>query len=204
MKVRLRSDDEVVKKGLGFTLIELLVVIAVIGLLASVVMVALNTARGKARDARRAADMKQIVNALSLYYSTNGVYPPINSSSQGVGGWNVSYQPGFLAELNPYLASSPKDPVNALDQGFSFFGAKAGSYFYAYYNYPATSAAYYGCNFNSPFSVIAVRQMEGGIKPEYPKAQCGTFPPGGCPQGGVPNTCRDWSTEYDYSVMLVQ
>lgn len=48
------------KKNNGFTLIELLVVIAIIGVLSSVVLASLNTARKKARDARRLSDMKQI------------------------------------------------------------------------------------------------------------------------------------------------
>ena len=52
----------------GFTLIELLVVIAIIGLLATIVMVSLNTARGKARDARRMGDIKQMMLALEMYY----------------------------------------------------------------------------------------------------------------------------------------
>ena len=187
----------------GFTLIELLVVISIIGLLSGAGIVALNSARAKSRDARRAADMKQIANALQLYYNAHGAYPPVNPAAQGVGGWEVSYNNGFLANLSEFI-TNPKDPTNKLEQGFSFFGAKAGSYFYAYYNYPASSAAYYGCTFNSPFSVIAVRQLELGAKPETPKATCGAIPPGGCPGGGIPNTCRDWSTEYDYSVMLVQ
>ncbi len=48
----------------GFTLIELLVVIAIIGLLASVVLASLNTARQKGRDARRLSDLKEIANAV--------------------------------------------------------------------------------------------------------------------------------------------
>ncbi|OGE76711.1 MAG: hypothetical protein A3C85_04310 [Candidatus Doudnabacteria bacterium RIFCSPHIGHO2_02_FULL_48_21] len=63
------------KTGAGFTLIELLVVISVIGLLASVIMVSLNSARAKARDSRRKAELTQITRALELYYDTYGGYP---------------------------------------------------------------------------------------------------------------------------------
>ena len=59
-------------KNKGFTLIELLVVIAIIGMLSSVVLASVNSARIKARDARRLEDMIQIRNALALYASDNG------------------------------------------------------------------------------------------------------------------------------------
>jgi len=62
----------------GFTLIELLVVIAIIGILSSVVVASLNSARKKARDARRVDDVKQLQLALELYFDSNsgaGKYP---------------------------------------------------------------------------------------------------------------------------------
>jgi len=77
----------------GFTLIELLVVIAIIGILSSVVLASLNSAREKSRDARRVSDIKQIQLALELYFDSNGEYPDT------------------IADLSTeFLAQEPKDP----------------------------------------------------------------------------------------------
>jgi len=53
----------------------LLVVISIIGLLSTLAVVALSSAREKARDAKRVADIKQVQTALELYYNDQEAYP---------------------------------------------------------------------------------------------------------------------------------
>lgn len=56
-------------KNKGFTLIELLVVISIIGILSSIVLTSLNTARDKARDAAIQATVSSTRSEAEIYYS---------------------------------------------------------------------------------------------------------------------------------------
>jgi prepilin-type N-terminal cleavage/methylation domain-containing protein len=62
------------KKQSGFTLIELLVVIAIIGILSSVVLASLNTARGRGADANIKSNLSNIRAQAELYFDTAGNY----------------------------------------------------------------------------------------------------------------------------------
>ena len=96
-------------KNKGFTLIELLVVIAIIGLLASVVLLALNGARAKARDAKRIADIRQMASAMELYFNDVNGYP--TQATAGVMGVAAALgQP----PINPnYIGMIPTAPTPA-------------------------------------------------------------------------------------------
>lgn len=164
-------------KNRGFTLIELLVVIAIIGILSSVVLASLNSARVKSRDARRLSDMHQMEVALEFYSNSFGRYP--DSDSAGCGGWDTSGTPtgapSFITPLvsNNFLSNLSDPSINDT----------CGNY--AYYRYPAGS---YGCDASKgAYYVLGVRDMESTGNP-YPST-----PGWSCPS-------RNWQDEFDWVI----
>jgi prepilin-type N-terminal cleavage/methylation domain-containing protein len=61
----------------GFTLIELLVVIAIIGILASVVLASLNSARDRGTDAANKANLNNMRAQAELVYDTDNDYDAV-------------------------------------------------------------------------------------------------------------------------------
>jgi prepilin-type N-terminal cleavage/methylation domain-containing protein len=124
------------KKEKGFTLIELLVVISIISLLSSIVISSLNSARAKARDARRLSDLQQIDIAIQLYISENGHAPYLGDellceASMATGyceahSTNPASWSKLEADLQPYISELPIDPSNIRNDDGSYFYSYAG------------------------------------------------------------------------------
>jgi prepilin-type N-terminal cleavage/methylation domain-containing protein len=72
-------------KKYAFTLIELLVVIVIIGILATIGVASFNDYMGKARDAKRVAQLRQVVTSFQTYAANDNTYPATSSGAICIG-----------------------------------------------------------------------------------------------------------------------
>lgn len=124
------------KKEKGFTLVELLVVIAIIGLLSTLAVVSLGSAREKARDAKRISDIRQIQTALELYFADAGIYPVQASPGIELGGTSAGAlcSTGLQADAAAcgtntiYMGQVPQNFAAPATAGYTYTSADGSTY----------------------------------------------------------------------------
>lgn len=149
----------------GFTLIELLVVIAIIGLLASVVLLSLNSARSKSRDAKRISDVKAITTALELYFNDCGQYPQ---------------QTGILGSANFTTLSSGNITATGCSSGFAAAATGATTYLGRISLAPTPPAATATCGVGTNTNTYSYSPLPAG---SYTLSFCTEGPTGGLVPG---------------------
>jgi prepilin-type N-terminal cleavage/methylation domain-containing protein len=110
------------KREEGFTLIELLVVIGIIGILAAIVLVAVNPGRqfAQARNAQRKSDLLEVTNALYQFASEhNGNLPDLDSDDTASDFPVAATCVGTDAACYDLANTGAEDPADPLNPGNS-------------------------------------------------------------------------------------
>lgn len=102
----------------GFTLIELLVVISLIGILSTLILANLNSARERSRDVARKSDLRNIQTALRLYYNDAGGFP-VSLPTWG---------DPWIVGTTTYMNILPKDPISTQSYRYTQPGGDTDSY----------------------------------------------------------------------------
>ena len=94
----------------GFTIVELLITVLMIGILASIGIVAYNAVQARTNDDVRAADVALIMDALEQYYRKNGDYPAndqLNPSNEYPTMSSFSAMKALLPSLTDDMLTGP-------------------------------------------------------------------------------------------------
>lgn len=152
----------------GFTIVELLIVIVVIAILATIAMVAYSGIQDRAKNSQVQSDIRQVSNAITLYYADNGSYPSTGSIGNVYSDSNCLYiaddtgleTVNWVPNVEEYMPNLPQNPglANAgtgNDSGGCYMYASDGvSYILSAWNAkrgdPSTDIMYRRLGFRDP------------------------------------------------------
>ncbi len=128
MKIN-RKKDFALRNSKGFTLIELLVVVAIIGILASVVLASLNTARAKGADAAIKSNLANMRAQAALYYDDNNTYGlgiscSVNSNGTISGCTGLFANAQMIAQMTAAAAAAGSTAFSSTDATGEFWAAE--------------------------------------------------------------------------------
>ena len=129
-----KQSNQKQKFTAGFTLVEMVVVLAIIGIVTSIVLMSMSTARSQSRDKKKISDVKSIQLALELYYlknatssnsypdtlaalaaspEGNGLPPEIDDNSTNTVYQYISYNPSNSDKCRSYHLGTILENSNA-------------------------------------------------------------------------------------------
>lgn len=162
----------------GFTLVELLVVMAIIGILAAIIMGGFRSSQRRSRDAIRKSDLRQVGQALELFYADYDKYPEPNGGAivacpydSGSGsGTDCVWGSGKMEEGTSgriYFRELPSDSRNTYSYYYRTLNLDQSYQLYARLENPEDQHCIGGCCASDTESGCSLPTLPGGV-------ECGT------------------------------
>ena len=116
------------RKQSGFTIVELLIVIVVIGILATIVIVAFSGVQSRARFVKMQTDIITMKKYIEAYNAINGTYPTTGGVWKFQRQDGTGFIPGLVPSITANLSSITDGPTGALNNNTYIYQSNGTDY----------------------------------------------------------------------------